>query len=380
MRPPLTPPPSPTTVAPRRSKTPRRKNVDISNKNNTPCKNALKPSFADLPLCLLEVIMSQLVLEDNIRASAACKSWREAGVSVRVVEKHPWLMWFPITSNLFRFFDPLQSKSYTLELPELADSSVRCSRDGWLLMQRHYTEDEMFFFNPFTRELISLPKFKLPFREIAFSCPPTSDDCVVLALNLDTDAYLTISTCHPGATDWITKCCYTYYNQPALRDTHIKLLYVKDRFYCYSLDSGCLYSFHKSSSVWEFHFPAESLDYRFDQREFCLAEKNGELFLMFTSRGKKLTVYKLVSSRWEEMSSTTLDGLTVFFSFYNAELRTNLPWIRNNVYFSKLGYDLKHCVSYSFDESMRPHEYCWLKLCPSRSLWINPPKNVLDYL
>lgn len=36
-------------------------------------KEAANPSFADLPLCLLEVIISQLDLKDNIRASAACK-------------------------------------------------------------------------------------------------------------------------------------------------------------------------------------------------------------------------------------------------------------------------------------------------------------------
>ncbi|XP_023637011.1 uncharacterized protein LOC111830100 [Capsella rubella] len=44
-------------------------------------------SFSDLPSELLEIIMSHLDLEDNIRVSAACKSLFEFVVYARVVEK-----------------------------------------------------------------------------------------------------------------------------------------------------------------------------------------------------------------------------------------------------------------------------------------------------
>ncbi|KAF2582758.1 hypothetical protein F2Q70_00009221 [Brassica cretica] len=166
---------------------------------------ALKPSFSDLPSSLLEVIMSRLVLKENIIASASCKSWCEAALSVRVVEKHPWLLSFSKRSSLFELHDPVQSKSYTLNLPELAEATVRYSSHSWLLMHASTTKD-LFFFNPFTQELISLPKSTLPFQAIAFSSPPTSDNCVVVALNFKLrQHYVTISTCHPGATEWITE-------------------------------------------------------------------------------------------------------------------------------------------------------------------------------
>ncbi|KAF3575591.1 hypothetical protein DY000_02033379 [Brassica cretica] len=35
------------------------------------------------------------------------------------------------------------------------------------------------------------------------------------------------------------------------------------------------------------------------------------------------------------MTLTELDGLTFFVGFYNPQLRINLPWMRNNVYFSR---------------------------------------------
>lgn len=151
--------------------------------------------------------MSRLVLKDNICASAVCKSWCQAALSVRVEEKHPWLLCFDNRCSLFELRDPVRSKLYTLHLPELAESAVCYIKDGWLLMYTSSSKD-MFFFNPFSRELVSLPKFSLPFQAVAFSSPPTSDNCVLVALDFVTSVQerrIVISTCHPGATEWITE-------------------------------------------------------------------------------------------------------------------------------------------------------------------------------
>ncbi|VVB07733.1 unnamed protein product [Arabis nemorensis] len=316
------PSPSPSTVGRKRSK------ILI--------KEPLNPSFADLTSCLLEVIMSHLVLKDNIRASVACTSWLEAAVSV---------------------------------------------------------SNDVFFFNPFSRELISLPKCELPFWEIAFSCPPTLDTCVLFALNRVMTHNVTLSTCRPGATEWITEeFPYDFEDLPSDYDQrymHSKLVYVNDRFYCYI--AGSLYYFHQSLRTWNFHYaytlPCPYLHYKqqceFVEKAVFLAEKEGEIFVVFTSGHEKPMVYKLGFFEWEEMSKPELDGLTIFVSFYNSEVRRDLPWMRNNVYFSRFGYNRKYCVSYSFDESkyIPPKVWQnWLQYCPTNSLWIDPPKNVLDYL
>ncbi|KAL9286340.1 hypothetical protein AtEden1_Chr4g0284791 [Arabidopsis thaliana] len=160
---------------------------------------------------------------------------------------------------------------------------------------------DMFFFNPYTRELINLPKCELSFQVIAFSSAPTSGTC---------------------------------------------------RIY--------------------------------------LAEQKGELFLMYTCSSEIPMVYKLVSSNWEEMNSTTLDGVTIFASMYSSETRLDVLGMRNSVYFPKYGLDCKGCVSYSFDEARYyprkqfPKPTMWQmqkELCPLRSLWIEPPsKDILDVM
>ncbi|CAA7018619.1 unnamed protein product [Microthlaspi erraticum] len=300
---------------------------------------ALKPSFADLPSCLIELIMSHLVLKDNIRASASCKSWREAGVSVRVVEKHPCLMCFPKDgSNLFEFRDPLQRKSYTMNLPELLNSTVCYSRDGWLLMHRWF-ENELFFFNPFSRELISLPKLQLRIDNLlSFSCPPTLGDCVVLALDFDKHYRGSMSTWHPGETEWKTTNFLTDFDRHKERSW---LVYVNNLFYC-TTEDGNLYYCRPSSRIWECHKACgRKISYIGWCKEVNLAEKKGELFVVFTYlKDMKPMVCKLVSLKWKEMSDTELDGLTFFVSDYNSEMRTDLPWIRNNIC-HKLLHNLK---------------------------------------
>ncbi|CAA7018618.1 unnamed protein product [Microthlaspi erraticum] len=171
-----------------------------------------------------------------------------------------------------------------------------------------------------------------------------------------------------------------------------KLVYVNDRFYCFNAVKGCLYSFHPSSRTWNFHH-AYTLECPYKlptkksksvEKSVYLAEKKGELFLMFTRGNRKPMFYKLVSLKWEKLNRTyQLDGLTFFVSFYNSELRTDLPWMRNNVYFSRYGNTRKYCLSYSFDERRympRKLWQKWLEHCPPYSLWIDPPMNVLDYL
>lgn len=84
------------------------------------------------------------------------------------------------------------------------------------------------------------------------------------------------------------------------------------------------------------------------------------------------------------MSSTELDGFTIFFSSYYSQIRTNLPWMRKNLCSLRFGNNRMRCLSYSFDKSRyNPHKgsLSWLKLVSRpKCLWIDPPDNVLDYL
>ncbi|XP_010468408.2 PREDICTED: LOW QUALITY PROTEIN: F-box protein At4g00893 [Camelina sativa] len=297
-------------------------------------------------------------------------------------------MYLPKRGNLFELYDPLQQKMYTLNLPQLAKSTVCYSRDGWLLMRKP-TSNEMFFFNPFTRKLINLPKYALSYDAIAFSCAPTSGTCVLLAFKHVRYGVVTASTCHPEAPEWVTEDLYFHLSYGSDILKHSNIVYAKRRFYC--LDGkGSLYYFEPSSREWRYSYLFSrqcpylyNYQYERKKKRIFLAVRKGVFFKMFTCGGEKPIVYKLDGFHWEEINSGTIDGLTIFTSLYSSEMRLNLPWMRNSVYFPRLRFNVKRCVSYSFDEERYYPRKQWQEqedLCPLENLWIRPPKKALDYM
>ncbi|KAK4492670.1 hypothetical protein RD792_003490 [Penstemon davidsonii] len=52
-----------------------------------------------------------------------------AAISIRVYNKPMWLMVFPRSDKLYKFYDPSQCKTYCLELPELDEAKVCHSKE-----------------------------------------------------------------------------------------------------------------------------------------------------------------------------------------------------------------------------------------------------------
>lgn len=165
--------------------------------------------FYDLPLDLLALIISHLPLKFNIRASVVCKTWHKAAVSVRVV-RSPWLMYRTTRKSVSnKFYSPLDDdkETITVDFPELSTSRVCHSKDGWLLMNNPNSSDyDMYFFNPFTRDRINLPRFGKSDRKFAFSCAPTMSTCIVFSIYFYLPQHhVSISTWSPGAAEWVTE-------------------------------------------------------------------------------------------------------------------------------------------------------------------------------
>ncbi|KAI3471926.1 hypothetical protein Pfo_028614 [Paulownia fortunei] len=177
---------------------------------------------SELPTELLELILSQLTLRDNIRASAVCKRWLAVAIS---------------------------RKTYWLELPELHGSRICYAKDGWLLLYKPRTQS-VFFFCPYTRELIDLPSLELTYQIVAFSAAPTSPSCILFTVKHVSPTVVAVSTCRPGATEWAT---VNYQNRlPFVSSIWNKLVFCKGLFYCLSL-TGWLGVYNPEKSTWAVH-------------------------------------------------------------------------------------------------------------------------------
>ncbi|WCJ34298.1 F-box family protein [Euphorbia peplus] len=261
-------------------------------------------TWADLPVELLELVFSHLTLEDNIHASVVCKRWYTAAVSVRVVNQPPWLMYFPKFGNLYEFYDPAQRKTYSLELPELHGSRVCYTKDGWLLLYRPRTH-RVFFFNPFTKEVIKLARFELTYQIVAFSSCPKSNNCVIFTVKHISPTIVAISTCHPGATEWVT---VNYQNRlPFVSSIWNKIVFCGGVFYCLSL-TGWLGVFDPIERTWNvLVVPPPKCPENFFAKNWWkgkfMSECNGDILVIYTCCSENPILFKLNRSSmvWEEM-------------------------------------------------------------------------------
>ncbi|XP_057461138.1 F-box protein At3g56470-like [Actinidia eriantha] len=118
--------------------------------------------WSDLPRELLSPIADRLCLIELLCFRGACKDWRTASsTSSAQIEsspnRNPWFILYGGEENSqFLFYNPSTAKRHRINFPELEGSTCLASKQGWLLFFR---EGSMFFFCPFTRAKIDLPKF-----------------------------------------------------------------------------------------------------------------------------------------------------------------------------------------------------------------------------
>ncbi|KAL9309977.1 putative F-box domain, galactose oxidase/kelch, beta-propeller, F-box-like domain superfamily [Arabidopsis thaliana] len=341
-----------------------------------------KNLWKDLPLELLSSVMTFLEIKDNVRASVVCKSWFEAAVSVRVIDKSPWLMYFPETKNTYDFYDPSNCKKYTMELPKsLVGFIVRYSKDGWLLMSQ---EDSSHFvlFNPFTMDVVALPFLHLftNYQLVGFSSAPTSSECVVFTIKDYDPGHVTIRTWSPGQTMWTSMQVESQF----LDVEHNNVVFSNGVFYCLNRRNHVAV-FDPSLRTWnvlDVPPPRCPDEKSWNEGKFMVGYK-GDILVIRTYENKDPLVFKLDLTRgiWEEKD--TLGSLTIFVSRKSCESRTYVKdgMLRNSVYFPELCYNEKQSVVYSFDEGryhLREHDLDWGKQLSSDNIWIEPPKNAFE--
>ncbi|CAL0332168.1 unnamed protein product [Lupinus luteus] len=341
--------------------------------------------FNDVAAELLELIFSRLTLDNNVRASVVCKRWHSVATSVRLLNYSPWLMYCPLNGDQYEFYDPLHCKTYSIRLPELLDSTICYAKDGWLLLFRSETK-KLFFFNPFTRDMINLPGFDETTYLAAFSCAPTSSECVVFIVSYVSPLAVTISTCYPGAREWTT---VNYENQLPLSVSSMvlnKVVFCNGLFYCLSFD-GLLAMFDTGKRSWtvlsvplpEWRNKNCATDLLEGELMF-MTEQEGDVVVISQCSSEKPVVFKLDQTLMQWKVMRRLDGGTLFAGFMSSHSRIGLPGtMRNRVYFPVYGTECKSTISFSLDDGrFYPHKNwfpCDLTYCFDDIIWIEPPKD-----
>ncbi|VVB12181.1 unnamed protein product [Arabis nemorensis] len=213
----------------------------------------------------------------------------------------------------------------------------------------HSSDYDMYFFNPFTRDLINLPRFGKPDHKFAFSCAPTMSTCVVFSICIHLlPHHDSISTWSPGAMEWVTE---SFKNQLYLSNGQWRNIVFSDGlFYCLT-NRDKIGVFDPSARYWRVLIVLRPRMHHFLEGAWYVAEHKGHIFLIDAASSRKPVVFRLNRSPLIWAEKHTLKGSTIFASPASCVFKPELTGTtRNKVYFSKMPFNSTSCMSYSFDE------------------------------
>ncbi|CAA7023697.1 unnamed protein product [Microthlaspi erraticum] len=337
------------------------------------------------------MIMSLLIVRDCIRASQVCMAWYRSSASIRKKDRHLWLMKYdPISStiNMCEMYDPSHDMiTYTMEVPEITSKVICYSKDGWLLMGNESLTD-LLFFNAFTRKLINLPTCGYYFECVIFTCAPTSDCCLVFGLANSNGNLVAVNTLRLGETEWETS---QFLSPNPLFAWCNKIIFSGGLFYCLGRCGSVAAVFNPSERTWNTHQVKCGKGFTHStvvSYGTFFVEIKGDLFFINTL-GEKLQVFRLKRDEewgWEEKTRIE-EGFTVFGSSYALEARSDIPCnLRDKIFLAdSLDYHHPAMQNYVFEEGKylqtNPPDSPWdLARHISQSVWIEPPKQLLEFI
>ncbi|KAL5718593.1 hypothetical protein ACHQM5_011478 [Ranunculus cassubicifolius] len=330
---------------------------------------------------LLEMIFRFLHLGGILRFRFASKAFISMSLPIRSFHPQalsnsqhlPWLISSPYgKSDICHFYHPIYTDVYTMKLPQLRGAIVGHAKFGWLLMSVGRTY--VFFFNPFSTEIIKLPEQSkcLRYINISFSSPPTSSDYVVFGVEDAALNYVIFSVYRKVQDLW---------SRHFLRDrpysfvaSQCNPVFHNGVFYCLSKD-GKLGIFNPNATneddMWRVYMNLSVQDVRVteDSSRSFIMECDGEIYSVFVGfLGTPVRVYKFDQSKkkmkWLKVG--TLGHRLMFLSHTTSLLLPAvLKGTENRIYFPR--FKGSFCVFYSLSSG----KYHSFRDQEPRPDWIN---------
>ncbi|KAK9045568.1 hypothetical protein V6N11_051477 [Hibiscus sabdariffa] len=301
--------------------------------------------WCDLPDDILSRILSLLFGRDFIRFLSVFRSWRSAPPPLRSIpnpylratseaSRYPSLFHFSGNSSECQFYDPFYNGSYKALIPdELIDARIYSSNYGWLLM---CLGEQIFFFHPFTRQMIHLPVINQPdlnrCGRMCFSSPPTSPDCMVFGIDDEYPVECIVSTLRRGQFWWR----HVFYQEYTAKfySPQSNPVFHNGAFYCSDIDGKLgVYDNTKSEiGDWKIldklRFPCKSI------QETFLVVFDGELVsICMGPIGEYVRVFRLnydCEIGWEEVHSL---GDRMIFASRTCCISMQTDTMGNTIYF-----------------------------------------------
>ncbi|KAJ1700482.1 hypothetical protein LUZ63_000261 [Rhynchospora breviuscula] len=342
------------------------------------CKIDASRPWADLPIELVQLLLPRLYLVDCLRLASICKAWNSLSNPMPKAQVYPWLMYTENDRCLWRLFDPIFRKEYSIDMKWFGfseDLTFHYSKDGWVLGSKE--DGSLFLINPLTREYASLPNLNASCRLklLAFSSAPTSPDCVVVISEIiNSGSILEISTWSPGEEHWSTVSF-----PDELGNLPCKPVFSRGEFYWYRIGGELLVfnPYQKTRQVLGIEAPIEMVLFRGIVMECHLVDLRGDLMMVFRGRTTDpIRIFKLdqLNMIWRELHD--MGNVTIFLDHRETLATSCLEKLcHNQIYISGYISDFSHndCKSsafYCFGSTKFYLENCYDLKEPINSIWI----------
>jgi hypothetical protein len=343
--------------------------------------------WQDLPLELLELVVSELSLVDRLRFPAVCKSWSMVSNPVEQAKVWPWLMHWSGRDGVCKLFDPLRCQEYTIGVGMSEDEDnehiFRFSKDGWVAVSTNPDIDDIYLINPFTEDTVEVAMLEGKYNYMGFSwssVDPTSIDCVFFGVNSRHDGKAVgVHTWRHGQNRWVEHHL-EYYEGASFPVAYTNPVLFHGKFYCLGR-MGNLATFDMASDTWTIlekpnpiHVELDVEDKDRIGREFCnLVEVGGELVSVFVCNANEPPrVFKLNEEEmvWTEVQD--IGGSTLFLD-YRASYSVVSPEAGhgNKIYFPRYSEDGKQAAFYDMDTKVYHPSFYGLKQ-PLQCVWVVP--------
>lgn len=339
--------------------------------------NDVSRPWANMPIEMVELLLSKLILIDRVRIPSVCKAWSSlSSHSMGDGRAWPLLMHCPKYSTACSFYDPLYGHKYNSNIKELEScEKIRSSNNGWLLITRSYPFDSAYILNPFTGVKFNLPSLPIHRSDFCEAMTISSDRTVILIWNENyTNRQIKIFIWLPEKKHWINKSVLSNDFKVALCTN---LIFLDRKLYCFG-KKGYLGIFYVETEERQIVDVPE-----FECENTYLLEYKGKVFSFFRrDEAEPIGIYMLDESnpelaKWTKIEDIDDIGDITVFLDNRASFAIPSPSERfsNRIYFPRYDGDESkrvNCWKYYSMKDRSYHPKCDGLKEPMNCVWITP--------